>query len=496
MTFTKKFGQIFTNKTLVRFGILGLVYTLLYLVHISHRYPLPVSSTIDDTSSYDPLQSQQRQPPNSAKLNDFPSPPEGMKCREWLEQVDVFAGGRDFKRLPVIIHSSDNKRWDSCAVGCLHTSNPENQVFDATVGTISQGKESVLLSMESATNYPGTDVSIAHNQGYTIVMTTRLNSDVPVPYFSWAEYGFMEPIGKKTADHLAAAFISNCHAQNFRLGALDALQREGVTVDSYGACRHNMQSHGHDDKLETIKNYKFTLAFENSNELDYVTEKYFQALIAGSIPVVIGAPNILDFEPQENITLHITSLDEVPLIAERMKQIAKDERLFNSMFAWKQNGPQPKFLALVDLAVVHSACRLCLHVASKIQKKEAQSMGQDRPCVCHQDADGTDYHHIFIRERGKFEFVSLILESKQVRSITAFNYAIVDKFKSMKHMPIWVPERKDFLDSKANLRLYKVYPVLSTTRDHLYGEASIDSPIKLDRMLKSEKCPQLEVIFI
>jgi hypothetical protein len=35
------------------------------------------------------------------------------------------------------------------------------------------------------------------------------------------------------------------------------------------------------DKVETLKPYKFSLAFENSNKEDYVTEKFFQSLVAG-----------------------------------------------------------------------------------------------------------------------------------------------------------------------------------------------------------------------
>jgi len=33
--------------------------------------------------------------------------------------------------------------------------------------------------------------------------------------------------------------------------------------------------------VEALKHYKFSLAFENSNEEDYVTEKFFQSLVAG-----------------------------------------------------------------------------------------------------------------------------------------------------------------------------------------------------------------------
>ena len=35
------------------------------------------------------------------------------------------------------------------------------------------------------------------------------------------------------------------------------------------------------DKVQALKHYKFSLAFENSNEEDYVTEKFFQSLVAG-----------------------------------------------------------------------------------------------------------------------------------------------------------------------------------------------------------------------
>lgn len=37
------------------------------------------------------------------------------------------------------------------------------------------------------------------------------------------------------------------------------------------------------DKVEALKHYKFSLAFENSNEEDYVTEKFFQSLVAGEV---------------------------------------------------------------------------------------------------------------------------------------------------------------------------------------------------------------------
>lgn len=76
------------------------------------------------------------------------------------------------------------------------------------------------------------------------MMTTSLSSDVPVGYFSWAEYDIMAPVQSKTEKALAAAFISNCHALNFRLQALKALQKSKIKVDSYGRCLRNHNGTG------------------------------------------------------------------------------------------------------------------------------------------------------------------------------------------------------------------------------------------------------------
>lgn len=75
-------------------------------------------------------------------------------------------------------------------------------------------------------------------------MTTSLSSDVPVGYFSWAEYDIMAPLQPKTESALAAAFISNCGARNFRLQALEALEKANIKIDSYGSCHRNRDGNG------------------------------------------------------------------------------------------------------------------------------------------------------------------------------------------------------------------------------------------------------------
>jgi hypothetical protein len=40
--------------------------------------------------------------------------------------------------------------------------------------------------------------------------------------------------------------------------------------------------------VRLLRGYKFALVTENTNALDYVTEKLFQALLAGTVPVYMG----------------------------------------------------------------------------------------------------------------------------------------------------------------------------------------------------------------
>jgi hypothetical protein len=54
-----------------------------------------------------------------------------------------------------------------------------------------------------------------------------------------------------------------------------------------------------EDKLATICNYRFNLCLENCEYPGYLTEKIFDAMLAGTVPVYWGAPDVTDFIPQE-----------------------------------------------------------------------------------------------------------------------------------------------------------------------------------------------------
>lgn len=74
-------------------------------------------------------------------------------------------------------------------------------------------------------------------------------------------------------------------------------------IDSGGRCLNNI---GYPilNKIEFIKDYKFTISIENSAVSGYTTEKIFEPMIVNSMPIYYGDPNIQsDFNPDAFIHL-------------------------------------------------------------------------------------------------------------------------------------------------------------------------------------------------
>ena len=181
---------------------------------------------------------------------------------------------------------------------------------------------------------------------------------------------------------------------------------------------------------------------------------------------------------------------------------------YEEMLAWKREGPQDSFLALVDLNNVHSTCRLCIHLATGARAREAA--GQDRPCRCARRAGGEVVHHLLVRERGRLAAADVFLGGGQL-TVAGLHAAILAAFTKAGHRPLFLGHRPDFrageragapAESAAEsvaapaLRLFRVYPVGATQKAALHGGAALDSDAKVAAAVLQAACLHLEVIFV
>lgn len=99
-----------------------------------------------------------------------------------------------------------------------------------------------------------------------------------------------------------------------------------------------------DSKFETMKEYRFAIAYENvKDEAGYITEKIFDVLIAGCVPVYWGARNIThyipsncfidrrNFKSNEELYSYMKSMDDVRY----MGYLNNIERYLNSEKAYE-----------------------------------------------------------------------------------------------------------------------------------------------------------------
>lgn len=102
-------------------------------------------------------------------------------------------------------------------------------------------------------------------------------------------------------------------------------------VDSGGGFRNNI-GYRVENKREWQRNYKFTIAFENSLKSGYTTEKLLDALCAHTVPIYWGNPEVgRDFNTKRFINVHeYGSLEEV---VNRVRELDNDPAQYLDMLS-------------------------------------------------------------------------------------------------------------------------------------------------------------------
>ena len=195
-------------------------------------------------------------------------------------------------------------------------------------------------------------------------------------------------------------------------------------------------------------------------------------------------------------------MQDIMRVGHAMQKLLQNESAYGEMLAWKAEGPQDSFLALVDLNAVHSNCRLCVKVADHVRSQEEAGMMQP-PCKCMRAKAGATVHHVMIRERSTFHYRDLYLSHRDL-TVSGLHGAIREAFAG--HVPVWADQRPDFKMQRKytesrqgqqdDLSIYRVYQTGRTQRAALYGKANLDNDAKVKQTIEHNACLQLEVIFI
>ena len=126
--------------------------------------------------------------------------------------------------------------------------------------------------------------------------------------------------------------------------------------------------------MVVLSQYKFYLAFENFQIEDYVSEKVFEGLLSGAVPVYRGASRVDKVMPAKDCYVDANNMTPKEL-AEHLKLLGKDKKAYEKYLEFKNSNKDyisKNFLDAAFRSYVHPlvGCRLCdYHLRMSKQRK-------------------------------------------------------------------------------------------------------------------------------
>ncbi|KAM9466817.1 4-galactosyl-N-acetylglucosaminide 3-alpha-L-fucosyltransferase 9 [Clarias gariepinus] len=170
---------------------------------------------------------------------------------------------------------------------------------------------------------------------FNLTLNYRQDADIEVPYgaivASQGEEGFVPPSKNK----LICWIVSNWNPDHVRVKYYNELYKH-VEIHAYGQAFGEYISD--QDYFPTIASCKFYLAFENSIHKDYITEKLYNPLSVGTVPVVLGPPreNYQNFV-EGGAFIHVDDFSSPKELAEYLLFLDKNEELYLRYFDWRKH---------------------------------------------------------------------------------------------------------------------------------------------------------------
>lgn len=214
----------------------------------------------------------------------------------------------------------------------------------------------VFWSMEGAVHFPRFERPEI-KELFDIRVTYQYSADIPIPYINFQDDTWRQEPLPKTG--FIAGHFADARDQSGRYRYLLELKQH-LDVHLYGKVfdgnrlvnsspfSKKIEDRDNNDWRSMLSKYKFTLVFEDSIATDFVTERFFESLKAGSVPVYLGAPNVADFAPAENSYISVNSFSSPKELAEYLLHLNQNQELYNELLTWKRRPFKMEFQEKID----------------------------------------------------------------------------------------------------------------------------------------------------
>jgi len=120
--------------------------------------------------------------------------------------------------------------------------------------------------------------------------------------------------------------------------------------------------------LKHMGRYMFVIIAESVIEEDWICPEFSQALVAGAVPIYIGAPNIQEYLPGHGAIVNGKEYTSATDLAQYITSVGRDPQLYaDRHMAWKTQGLPLSFRRHLHNCAHLAECRICTHVLSTMQ---------------------------------------------------------------------------------------------------------------------------------
>jgi len=218
--------------------------------------------------------------------------------------------------------------------------------------------------MEVGKNYPFlNDPEV--KELFDLWMSYGQNTDVLYPFYKYEYIDFFSqelikrPQQNKTLLFFPIIVFEKSH-HDYLEELKEHIEADLIYLEVYN--NDQMKTNSKMEKIVLFQKYKFIIVLENAIETDYVTENFFDVLLAGAVPIYLGAPNIEDFAPGDNCFVDVRQFEDPHSLAEFIKACYEDEQLYAKFFEWRNQPLRQSFIDKMEEQKEHPLVKLCKKV--------------------------------------------------------------------------------------------------------------------------------------
>ncbi|XP_007891118.1 4-galactosyl-N-acetylglucosaminide 3-alpha-L-fucosyltransferase 9 [Callorhinchus milii] len=222
----------------------------------------------------------------------------------------------------------------------------------------------VWMNMESPTHSPKRN---GLGQQFNLTLTYRQDSDIQVPYGSLIMSPDSSDFKVPNKSKLVCWVVSHWSPNHVRAKYYNELIKY-IDISVHG--RAFGEYLNNNDFIPLLTSCKFYLSFENSIHKDYITEKLYNPLRTGTVPVVLGPSreNYETFIPADSF-IHVDDFTSAKELAEYLHHLDKDQDLYRTYFKWRKY-----YKVKMPYFWEEHACATCEHVKRKNNYRSARNL--------------------------------------------------------------------------------------------------------------------------